>query len=146
VMGRTSGRRCTGSTPPAYRLALEKGKTGSRFHGVADRGIPTKEIAEVIGRRLSVPAVSRSPEEAAALLGFIGHMLGMGAHSSSAQTQEILGWRPTQRASSPTSRRAATSTRDSGAGLARERARRSTHEGGARPGQAASHRRACPRD
>jgi nucleoside-diphosphate-sugar epimerase len=28
-----------------YRLALEKGKAGARFHGVADRGIPVKEIA-----------------------------------------------------------------------------------------------------
>lgn len=79
-----------------YRLALENGKTGARFHGVADRGIPTREIAEVIGRRLSVPAVSKSPEEAAALFGFIGHVLAMGAQSSSARTQEILGWRPTQ--------------------------------------------------
>jgi nucleoside-diphosphate-sugar epimerase len=79
-----------------YRLALEKGAAGAKFHGVGDRGVPTREIAEVIGRRLGVPAVSKSPEEAAALLGFIGHVLGMGARSSSAHTQEILGWRPTE--------------------------------------------------
>jgi len=79
-----------------YRLALEKGTSGARFHGVADEGIPTREIAEVIGRRLNVPAVSKTPEEAAALLGFIGQVLGMDGSASSALTQERLGWRPTQ--------------------------------------------------
>jgi nucleoside-diphosphate-sugar epimerase len=79
-----------------YRLALEKGEPGARLHGVADRGIPIKQIAEIIGRRLGVPAVSKSPDEAAALFGVIGHVLAMGGESSSARTQEILGWRPTQ--------------------------------------------------
>jgi nucleoside-diphosphate-sugar epimerase len=79
-----------------YRLALEKGTTGARFHGVADEGIPTREIAEVIGRRLNVPAVSKTPEEAAELLGFIGHVLAMDGSASSALTRESLGWHPTQ--------------------------------------------------
>jgi nucleoside-diphosphate-sugar epimerase len=79
-----------------YRLALEKGETGARFHGVADQGVPTKEIAEVIGRRLGVPVLSKSPDDAAALFGFIGHVLAMDGKSSSVRTQEILGWRPTQ--------------------------------------------------
>ena len=78
-----------------YRLALEKGTTGAKYHGVADRGVATKEIAEIIGRRLSVPAVSKTPEEAAALFGFIGHVLGMNGQSSSERTREILGWSPT---------------------------------------------------
>jgi nucleoside-diphosphate-sugar epimerase len=78
-----------------YRLALEKGVAGARFHGVADEGIPVREIAEVIGRRLNVPAVSKTPEEAEALLGFIGHALRMDGPVSSALTQERLGWRPT---------------------------------------------------
>lgn len=43
-----------------YRLALEQGASGRRFHGVAEQGIPTREIAEVIARRLNVPAVSKS--------------------------------------------------------------------------------------
>jgi hypothetical protein len=37
-----------------------------------------------------------SPEEAAALFGFIGHILAMDGPTSSTRTQEILGWRPTQ--------------------------------------------------
>lgn len=79
-----------------YRLALEKGSAGARFHGVGDEGIPTQQIAEIIARRLNVPAVSKTPEEATALLGFIGRVLAMGGPTSSALTQERLGWHPTQ--------------------------------------------------
>jgi nucleoside-diphosphate-sugar epimerase len=79
-----------------YRLVLEQGATGAKFHGVADEGVPTREIAEVIGRRLNVPVLSKSPEEAAALFGFIGHILAMDGPSSSTWTRETLGWRPTQ--------------------------------------------------
>lgn len=79
-----------------YRLALEKGKSGARFHGVGDEGIPTREIAETIGRRLNVPTVSKTLEEATALLGFIGQVLAMGGPTSNALTQERLGWYPTQ--------------------------------------------------
>ncbi len=78
-----------------YRLALEKGVSGARYHGVADEGVPVREIAEVIARHLGVPAVSKTPEEAGALLGFIGHVLGMDGPASSALTRERLGWKPT---------------------------------------------------
>lgn len=79
-----------------YQLALEKGAAGSKFHGVADQGVPVRDIAEVIGRRLNVPVVSKSREEAAELLGFIGHVLAADNPTSSARTQEQLGWRPSQ--------------------------------------------------
>ena len=35
-----------------YRLALEKGEAGSRYHAVAEEGVTMREIAEVIGRGL----------------------------------------------------------------------------------------------
>src|SRR6267154_1857321 len=79
-----------------YRLALEKGSLGARYHGVADEGIPIREIAEVIGRHLNVPVVSKSREEAADHFGWIGHFFGIDAPASSALTQERLGWRPVQ--------------------------------------------------
>src|SRR6202142_575465 len=47
-----------------YRLVLEKGTAAAKYHGVADEGLPTREIAEVIGRQLNLPVVSKSREEA----------------------------------------------------------------------------------
>ena len=79
-----------------YRLVLEKGSAGESYHGVADEGIPTREIAEVIGRHLNVPVVSKSREEAADHFGWIAHFFGMDSPASSALTQERLGWRPVQ--------------------------------------------------
>jgi nucleoside-diphosphate-sugar epimerase len=79
-----------------FRLALENGPAGSTFHGVADEGVPTREIAEAIGRRLRLPVVSKSPEEAAAHFGWLGSFFALDAPSSSARTQERLSWRPRQ--------------------------------------------------
>jgi nucleoside-diphosphate-sugar epimerase len=79
-----------------YRLVLEKGTAGASYHGVADEGVPTREIAAAIGRGLNVPVVSKSSEEAAAHFGWIGMFLAMDGPASSAQTQERLGWRPVQ--------------------------------------------------
>jgi nucleoside-diphosphate-sugar epimerase len=77
-----------------YRLVLEKGSDGATYHGVADEGVPTREIAEVIGRHLNVTVVSKSREEAADHFGWIGLFFGIDAPASSAQTKERLGWRP----------------------------------------------------
>jgi nucleoside-diphosphate-sugar epimerase len=79
-----------------YRLALEKKSAGARYHGVDDEGIPTREIAEVIGRNLNVPVVSKSREEAADHFGWIARFFGIDGPASSAQTQQQLGWRPAQ--------------------------------------------------
>jgi nucleoside-diphosphate-sugar epimerase len=80
-----------------YRLMIEKSSVGARYHGVADEGVPTREIAETIGRHLNVPVVSKSREEAADHFGWIAHFFGVDAPASSALTQEQLGWRPVQR-------------------------------------------------
>ena len=79
-----------------YRLALEKGSAGARYHGVADEGVPAREIAEVIGRRLNVPVVSKSRGQAADHFGWIGQFFAMDGPASSAQTRTRLGWWPTQ--------------------------------------------------
>ena len=79
-----------------FRLALEKGSPGGRYHGVADEGIPVRDIAAVIGRRLNVPVVAMSREEAADHFGWLGQFVGINCPTSSAQTQQRLGWRPSQ--------------------------------------------------
>ena len=78
-----------------YRLALEKGSAGARYNAVAEEGVPLREIAEAIGRGLKVPVVAKSPEEAAEHFGWLGMFVGADAPTSSALTQERLGWRPT---------------------------------------------------
>jgi len=78
-----------------YRLALEKGDAGARYHAVAEEGVPTREIAEAIARGLKVPAVSVAPEHAADHFGWLAAFAGLDLQGSSAQTREKLGWEPT---------------------------------------------------
>jgi nucleoside-diphosphate-sugar epimerase len=79
-----------------YRLVLEKGSARARYHGVADEGVPFRDIAAVIGRRLNVPVVAKPPEEAAGHFGWFAHFAAINSPASSAQTRERLGWHPTQ--------------------------------------------------
>jgi nucleoside-diphosphate-sugar epimerase len=79
-----------------YRLALERGATGGPFHAVAEEGVPFKEIAEVIGRRLNIPVVSKSPEEAVGHFGWFAMFAGLDAATSSARTRTNLDWKPEQ--------------------------------------------------
>jgi nucleoside-diphosphate-sugar epimerase len=77
-----------------YRLALEKGSAGARYHGVAEEGVRFRDIAEVIGRHLNVPVVSKTPEEAAAHFGWFAHFAAMDNLASSKWTRGTLGWHP----------------------------------------------------
>jgi nucleoside-diphosphate-sugar epimerase len=75
-----------------FRLAAEQAPAGSRLHAVGDEGVPTREIAEVIGHHLNLP-VAPVP---AGNFGFLGQILAIDQPASSAQTRELLGWRPVQ--------------------------------------------------
>jgi nucleoside-diphosphate-sugar epimerase len=78
-----------------YRLALESAPAGSRLHGVADEGIPFKDIAGVIGQRLGVPVKSVDPQDAGEHFGFLGNFVGLDNQTSSARTRQLLSWEPT---------------------------------------------------
>jgi len=78
-----------------YRLALEKGRAGARYHAVAETGVSGREIAEAIGRGLKVPVVSLTPAEAAGHFGWLAGFAGLDLTASSAKTREELGWTPT---------------------------------------------------
>ena len=77
-----------------YRLVLEKGSAGARYHAVDEEGVPLRDIAEVIGKHLNVPVVSKSHEEAADHFGWLAHFAAFDIPASSQWTQEQLGWRP----------------------------------------------------
>ncbi len=62
----------------------------------ADHRLPAREIAEVIGRRLNVPVVSKTREVATEHFGWIGQFFAMDGPASSAPTRAWLGWRPTR--------------------------------------------------
>jgi nucleoside-diphosphate-sugar epimerase len=79
-----------------FRLALEKGSAGARYHAVAEQGIAFKQIAAVIGRRLNVPVVSQSAKEAAGVYGWLAPFVAVDNTVSSARTRAELGWEPTQ--------------------------------------------------
>jgi nucleoside-diphosphate-sugar epimerase len=79
-----------------YRLALERGTAGGPFHAIAEEGVPFKAIAEVIGRRLNIPVVSKSPQEAAEHFGWFAMFAAMDAPTSSARTRAVLEWKPEQ--------------------------------------------------
>ncbi|SEG42103.1 Nucleoside-diphosphate-sugar epimerase [Actinacidiphila yanglinensis] len=79
-----------------FRLAVEKAPAGTPLQGQAEEGVPTREIAEVIGRRLDVPVVSVPAEDAVAHFGWIGNIFGLDVSASNAATRELLGWEPSE--------------------------------------------------
>jgi len=79
-----------------FRLVLEKGKSGARYHAVADEGVPFRDIAGVIGKRLQIPILSKTPDEANAHFGWFGVFAAMDLAASGQRTRELLGWEPKQ--------------------------------------------------
>jgi len=79
-----------------FRLALEKRVARATYHGVAEEGVPFREIAEVIGCRLNVPVVSKSAEEATRHFDWFAHFAALDNPTSSQRTREVLGWQPKQ--------------------------------------------------
>ena len=75
-------------------LGLEKAPAGARLHAVAEEGVPTKEIAEAIGRAFDLPVASVDPADVAAHYGWIGGFFAMDLAATSAATRELLGWVP----------------------------------------------------
>jgi nucleoside-diphosphate-sugar epimerase len=89
-----------------YRLVLEQGTAGARYHGVAEEGVAFRDIAGVIGRRLNLPVVSKTAEDAAGHFGWFAHFAALDNPASSQRTRELLGWQPRQPALIPDLERA----------------------------------------
>ena len=76
-------------------LGLEKAPAGSRLHAVAEEGIPTRVIAEAIGRAFDLPVAAIPADRVQEHFGWIGGFFGYDMAGSSAATQRLLGWTPT---------------------------------------------------
>ena len=77
-----------------YRLALEKAEGGVRYHAVGEEAVAFKAIAEAIGKKLGIPVVSKSPEEAAEHFGWFTNFAAIDCPASSQSTKEGLNWQP----------------------------------------------------
>ena len=78
-----------------YRLALENGEVGARYHAVAEEGIPLREIADAIGAGLGLPVESITPEEAPGYFGWLAPLAAQDRPASGALTRQQLSWNPT---------------------------------------------------
>lgn len=76
------------------RLALESAPAATVVHGVAEGGVPTRSIAEALGRRLDLPTASIAPEDVPAHFGWIGSFFALDIPASSERTRRLLGWEP----------------------------------------------------
>ena len=79
-----------------FRLAVEEAPARSVLHGVAEEGVPTRDIAEVIGRHLDLPVVSVPRDKAAEHFGWLGMFFGADVRTSNALTRRRTGWSPAQ--------------------------------------------------
>lgn len=82
-------------TARLYRLALEQGKPGSKWHAVGETGVSMKEIATTLGHRLGLPVDAISPEEASDYFGGFAFFVREDSPTSNTKTRERLGWTPT---------------------------------------------------
>jgi len=78
-----------------FRLALEKGQAGVRYHAVAEEGVALREICEVIGAGLKMPVESITPEEATKYFGSLANLAMIDLAASGALTRQQLVWNPT---------------------------------------------------
>ena len=78
-----------------YRLALERAEPNAKYHAAAEEGVALRDIAEAIGRRLSLPVKSIDAADAPAFFGWLAGFVGHDVPASSAQTRSQLGWTPT---------------------------------------------------
>lgn len=78
-----------------YRLAIERAEPDANYHAVAEEGVPVRDIAEAIGRRLKLPVKSIAPAEAPNYFGWLARFAEHDLPASSAQTRKRLGWEPT---------------------------------------------------
>jgi nucleoside-diphosphate-sugar epimerase len=79
-----------------YRLALEKGGAGCRYHAVSEEGVPMRAIAEVIGEGLNMPVRSIARQDATDYFGWLASLAAMDLAASGTLTRQWLDWLPAE--------------------------------------------------
>jgi len=77
------------------RLAVESAPGGSVLHAVAEEGVPFREIAEAMGRRLDLPVTSVAPQDAPEHFGYLARFVALDSPVTATITRQLLGWEPT---------------------------------------------------
>jgi len=76
------------------RLAVDAAPAGAALHAVAEEGVPTRAIADAIGRGLGLPVVSIPAERAGDHFGWMARFFGLDGPASNTATRRLLGWNP----------------------------------------------------
>jgi len=80
---------------PLVVAALDRAPAGSAVHAVAEEGVATRTVAQLVGRGLGVPVVPVAPDAVDAHFGWIGRFFALDLAASSERTRDLLGWAPT---------------------------------------------------
>ena len=75
-------------------LALQRGQSGVTYHAVAEEGVPMKDIAVVVGRKLGVPVADVERSAFDKQFGILSTFYAKDNPASAAWTQQQLGWTP----------------------------------------------------
>jgi nucleoside-diphosphate-sugar epimerase len=75
--------------------AVDRAAAGAIVHATAEEGVPSREIAEAIGRGLDLPVKSIPADQAVDHFGWIGPIFAADCPTSSEQTRRLLDWHPT---------------------------------------------------
>ncbi|MEX6505691.1 SDR family oxidoreductase [Jiella sp. M17.18] len=98
LVGDGSGRWAAGHVSDVarlYRLAIERGEPGARYHAVGEEGVSLKAMTETYAKRLGLPVRPVAPADAEATFGWMARFMGHDMPASSEKTRRTLGWEPT---------------------------------------------------
>lgn len=77
-----------------FHLALEKAQKGALYNAIGETGIRVKSIAELIGKKLSLPVVPVTGDDIVKHFEWMSGFIGFDSAATALQTQQQLGWKP----------------------------------------------------
>ena len=78
-----------------FRLIVEKQPEQHVFHAVAESGIPFRDIAQAVGKRLGLPVVSKDKAAAEAHFTWFFYFASFDCPASAEISSAVLDWHPT---------------------------------------------------